>query len=88
MQEQLLAREEELMWREETLAMWEEKVKIPEKALVKVSVDLVAQRVKAKATRKEYLDKMEAHNTRAKHSLGLDKMLGGRRFSSMRGSRT
>jgi hypothetical protein len=76
MQEQLLAQEEELMWREEALAMQKEKVRIPEKALVKVSADIVAQRVKAEATRKEYLDKMEAHNTRAKHSLGLDKMLG------------
>jgi hypothetical protein len=28
------------------------------------------------ATQKEYLDKMEAHTTWAKHSLGLDKMLG------------
>jgi hypothetical protein len=31
---------------------------------------------KAKATRKEYLDKMAAHTTCAKHSLGLDKILG------------
>jgi hypothetical protein len=31
---------------------------------------------KAEATQKEYLDKMEAHTTHTKHSLGLDKMLG------------
>jgi hypothetical protein len=28
------------------------------------------------ATRKEYLDKMVAHTYHAKHSLGLDKILG------------
>jgi TnpA family transposase len=51
-------------------------VKIFEKALVKISTDHDAEWVKAEATRKEYLDKMEAHTTHAKHSLGLDMMLG------------
>jgi hypothetical protein len=41
-----------------------------------VSVDLEAKQTKTEATRKEYLDKMEAHTARAKHSLSLDKMLG------------
>jgi hypothetical protein len=54
----------------------EEKVGISEKALAKVSADLDVEWAKAKDTRKEYLDKMAAHTARAKHSLGLDKMLG------------
>jgi hypothetical protein len=54
----------------------EEKARIPKMALVKVSVDLDVERAKTEATRKEYLDKMEMHTTRAKHTLGLNKMLG------------
>jgi hypothetical protein len=68
--------QELLLTREEVLTMQEEKAGISEKSLSKVSADLDAEWAKAKATRKEYLDKMEAHTTRAKHSLGLDKMLG------------
>jgi hypothetical protein len=34
------------------------------------------EQTKVKATQKEYLDKMAAHTTYAKHSLDLDKMLG------------
>jgi hypothetical protein len=60
----------------ETLAVWEEKAKIFEKALVMVSADLDAERAKAEATWKEYLDKMEAHTALTMHSLGLDKMMG------------
>jgi hypothetical protein len=45
-------------------------------ALVKVSADLDVEWAKTEATRKEYLNKMEAYTTRAKHTLGLDKMLG------------
>jgi hypothetical protein len=74
--ELLLEREEELTRREEALATWEEKVRISEKALTMVSADLDAERAKAESTQKEYLDKIEAHTTRVKHSLGLDKMLG------------
>jgi hypothetical protein len=51
-------------------------VEISEKALAKVSVDLDVEWAKVEATRKEYLDKMVAHTAHAKHSLGLDKMLG------------
>jgi hypothetical protein len=51
-------------------------VGISEKALAKVSADLDAERTKAEATQKEYLDKMGAHTTGAKHSLSLNKMLG------------
>jgi hypothetical protein len=47
-----------------------------EKALAKICADLNAERAKVEATRKEYLNKMEAHTTCAKYSLGLDKMLG------------
>jgi hypothetical protein len=47
LQEQLLAREEELTRREESLVA-REKVKIFEKALVKVSANLDAERVKAR----------------------------------------
>jgi hypothetical protein len=47
-----------------------------EEALAKVSVDLDIERAKAEATRKEYLNKMEAHIACTKHSLSLDKMLG------------
>jgi hypothetical protein len=54
----------------------EEKAEILEKALAKVSADLDAEWTEAEATRKEYLDKMAAHTTHAKHSLSLDKMLG------------
>jgi hypothetical protein len=56
--------------------MWEEKAGNSKKALVKVSAGLDTEWVKAEATQKEYLDKMEAHTTHTKHSLGLDKMLG------------
>jgi hypothetical protein len=75
LQEQLLAWEK-LMWREEALAVWEEKARNFEMALVKVSADLDVEWAKTEATRKEYLNKMEAYTTRAKHTLGLDKMLG------------
>jgi hypothetical protein len=54
----------------------EGKVRISEKALAKVSLDLDVEWAKAEATQNEYLDKMEAHTACAKHSLGLDKMLG------------
>jgi hypothetical protein len=74
--ELLLMWEEELTWREEALTAWEEKAGISEKALANVSTDLDVEWTKAKATRKEYLDKMAAHTTCAKHSLGLDKILG------------
>jgi hypothetical protein len=69
LQEHLLVREE-LSWREEALVAREEK------ALVYVSSDLDAEWAKAEATQKEYLDKMEAHTSRTKNSLDLDKMLG------------
>jgi hypothetical protein len=49
-------------------------VGVSEKALAKVNPNLDTEQ--AKATRKEYLEKMAAHTARAKHSLGLDKMLG------------
>jgi hypothetical protein len=49
-------------------------VGVSEKALAKVNPNLGVEQ--AKATRKEYLEKMAAHTARAKHSLGLDKMLG------------
>jgi hypothetical protein len=75
LQEHLLAREE-MPWREEALVAREEKARISEKALVYVSSDLDAEWAKAEATQKEYLDKMEAHTSRTKNSLGLDKMLG------------
>jgi hypothetical protein len=67
---------EELVRREEALTAWEEKVGIAEKALIKVSANLDAERLTVEATWKEYLDKMEAHITRTKHSLDLDKILG------------
>jgi hypothetical protein len=77
LQEQLLVWKEELVRREEALTAWEEKVGISEKALIKVSANLdAAERLTVEATRKEYLDKMEAHITRTKHSLDLDKILG------------
>jgi hypothetical protein len=66
LQEQLLAREE--------------KAKITDKDLVKVNADLDTEWAKAKATQKEYLDKMEAYITHAKHSLGPDKMLWEKKF--------
>ncbi len=68
--------QELLLTREEVLTIQEEKARISEKSLSKVSADLDAEWAKAKATRKEYIDKMETHTARAKHSLGLDKMLG------------
>jgi hypothetical protein len=76
LQEQLLAREEKPAWREQAFFALEEKDGIAEKALIKVSVDLDAKRAKDEATQKEYLDKMETHIACAKHSLGLDKMMG------------
>jgi hypothetical protein len=80
LQEQLLAWEEELTWREEALAAQVEKAGIAEKDLIKVSADLDAERAKAEATRKEYLDKMEMHIAHTKRSLSLDKMLGVKRL--------
>jgi hypothetical protein len=62
-------------------------VGISKKALAKVSADLDTECTKAKATQKEFLDKMAAHTDRTKHSLDLDKMqrekkvkLGGREW--------
>jgi hypothetical protein len=79
LQEQLLAWEEELTQREGSLIALEDKAKISEKALVKVSTDLDAKQAKVEATQKEYLDKMEVHTARTKHSLSLDKMLGDKK---------
>jgi hypothetical protein len=76
LQEQLLVWEVELMRREEALTMWEEKSQISEIALVKVSADLDTEWAKIEATQKENFDKMERHTAHARHSLGLDKMLG------------
>jgi hypothetical protein len=76
LQELLLAQEEELTRREEVRAVWEGKARILEKALTNVSADLRAEWAMVKATQKEYLNKMESHIARAKHSLSLDKMLG------------
>jgi hypothetical protein len=75
-QEQLPAWEEELTWREEALVVWEKKARIFEMALVQVSANLDAEWAKPKDPQKEYLNKMEAHTTHTKHSLGLEKMLG------------
>jgi recombinational DNA repair ATPase RecF len=76
LQEQLLTWEEVLTQREEALAAWEVKARIAEKALIKISADLDAERAKTEATCEEYVDKMHAHTDHAKHTLGLDKMLG------------
>jgi hypothetical protein len=76
LQEQHQPWEEELTWREEALATWEQKAKVLENALVRISVDIDVERAKAKAIWNEYLNKMEAQITHAKHSLSLDKMLG------------
>jgi hypothetical protein len=83
LQEQLLLWAEELMQREEALVTRVEKARIFEMALVKVSANLDAKQEITEATRKDYLDKMEAHTARAKHSLSLNKMLRRRRSSSM-----
>jgi hypothetical protein len=56
--------------------MRHEKVRIFEKALAKVSANFNAEWAKAQVTQKEYIDKMDAHTAHAKHSLGLDNMLG------------
>jgi hypothetical protein len=56
------------------------KARISEMALVKVNTDFDTERAKIEGTRKESLDKMEMHTTRAKHSLGLDKMLGEKKI--------
>jgi hypothetical protein len=69
-----LAWEKELTWREEALAAQEENAKISRRALVKVSANLDAKRAKAETTQEQYVDKMEAHTTHARHSVSLDKM--------------
>jgi hypothetical protein len=74
--ELLLLWEEVLMRRVEALVVREETARISEKALAKVSVDLDVERTKVEPTWNEYLDKMVAHITCAKHSLSLGKMLG------------
>jgi hypothetical protein len=76
LQNLLLTWQEEPTQREDALTAWEEKVGISEKAFAKVSADLDAEWAKAEATQKEYHEKLATHTTRAKHSLGLDKMLG------------
>jgi hypothetical protein len=43
---------------------------------VKVSADLDAELAKTKEHHQEYLNKMRTHTDRAKHTLGLKKMLG------------
>jgi hypothetical protein len=88
LQVQLLAWEEELIQREEALAVREEKVKISERALVKVSVDLDVEMAKAKATRKEYLNRMEAHTTMPSIPSASTRCWGRRRLSSTGESRT
>jgi hypothetical protein len=77
--EELLAREGELTQKEEAFVAREEKARTSKKALVQVSAALDAERTKAKAARQEYLDKIEAHITRNKHVLILNKMLGEKR---------
>jgi hypothetical protein len=67
---------EELTRWEEILLVREEKAEISKKVVVKVSADLDAEWAKAEATRKEYLDKMEAHTACTNNSLSLDNMLG------------
>jgi hypothetical protein len=76
LQEQLLDREEVLTSHMKAFVAWEKKVRVSERALIKVSQDLDVDWVKTKATHEEYLENMHAHTTRAKHTLGLDKMLG------------
>jgi hypothetical protein len=56
--------------------MQEEKARISENTHAKVSADLDTKRATAKATQKEYLDKMVAHTASGKHSLDLDMKLG------------
>jgi hypothetical protein len=73
--QELLLVQEELTQREEEPVMREENMRVSENAFAKVSADLDAEWAKAEATQKVYLDKMAAHTTHAKHSLGLDKML-------------
>jgi hypothetical protein len=76
LQEKLLAWEEDLTQREEALAVREEKARISQMALVKVSANLDSEWAKTEATHHESLDKMCTHTARAKHTLGLGKMLG------------
>jgi hypothetical protein len=52
------------------------KARVLENALTKVNADLDTKQAKDEATRKGYLDEMAAHTAHAKHSLGLDEMLG------------
>jgi hypothetical protein len=68
--------EEELTRREDALDTREEMAWISEKTLTTVSADFNAERAKAEATRKEFLNKIEAHTTRGRQFLGLDEMLG------------
>jgi hypothetical protein len=44
--------------------------------LVKVSVEVDAEQTKTEATCQKYIDKKQVHTIRAKHTLGLDQMLG------------
>jgi hypothetical protein len=44
-----------------------------------VIVNLDAERSKAEATQKEFLDKMAPHTAHTKNCIGLDKMLGGKK---------
>jgi hypothetical protein len=76
MQELLLAWEEELTRTEKALATREEKVRISKKAVTQVSAALDVEWAKVKATRQEYLVKIQVHTDRCKQVLDLNKMLG------------
>jgi hypothetical protein len=86
--QQLIGREDELTRLEEAFTVWEKSVKVSERALVKVSLDLDTEPAKTEATRQEYLNKMRAHTTHTKHTLSLENMLVRRRSCSLRRSRT
>jgi hypothetical protein len=51
-------------------------VRISKKALTQVSAALDVEWAKVKATRQEYLDKIQVHTDRCKQVLDLNKMLG------------
>jgi hypothetical protein len=79
MQELLLMGEEEHTWREDALAMREENARVFKKALKQVSATLDMERAKDKASRQEYLGKIQTHINHGNHVPDLDNMLGERK---------
>jgi hypothetical protein len=76
LQEQLLAQEEQLTLHEDVIAIQEKGIEVVEWVLGMVSLELNGMWTKTEATRQGYLEKLQAHTARMKHTVDLNKILG------------